>query len=70
MFRRDQRRRWLDLTTVIGYTVYVAVGTQLTILLAQKMTRTYDAAFFRADPLLGFYPVAFADAISYIGWCL
>jgi hypothetical protein len=40
------------------------------ILLAQKMTRTYDAAFFRADPLLGFYPVAFADAISYIGWCL
>jgi len=65
MFRRDQRRRWLDLTTVIGYTVYVAVGTQLTILLAQKMTRTYDAAFFRADALLGFNPVAFADAISH-----
>jgi hypothetical protein len=64
VFRRDQRRRWLDLTTVIGYTVYVAIGTQLTILLARRMTRTYDAEFFRADALLGFNPVAFADAIS------
>jgi hypothetical protein len=36
MFRRDQRRRWLDLTTVIGYTVYVAVGTQLTFCWLKK----------------------------------
>jgi len=65
MFRHDQRRRWLDLTTLIGYAIYVATGTQLTILLAQKMTRTYDATFFRADALLGFNAVTFADAISH-----
>lgn len=64
VFRRDPRRRWLDFTTVIGYTLYVALGTQLTILLARKMTRTYDAVFFRADLMLGFNPVTFADAVS------
>jgi hypothetical protein len=65
VFRRDRRRRWLDLTTVIGYTLYVAIGNQLTIVLARGMTRTYDAAFLRADELLRFNPVAFADAISH-----
>ena len=65
VFRHDQRRRWLDLTTVIGYTMYVAVGTQLFLLLAERVTRTYDSAFLRADALLGFNPVAFADAISH-----
>ncbi len=64
LFRHERRRRWLDLTTVIGYAVYVAIGTQLTVLLARRMTRTYDGAFLRADALLGFDPVAFADAIS------
>ncbi len=65
VFRRDQRRRWLDFTTVIGYAVYVAIGTQLFVLLARKVTRTYDGAFLRADARLGFNPVAFADAISH-----
>ncbi|SRR5712692_168188 len=64
LFRRERRRRWLDLTTVICCAVYVAIGTQLTVLLARRMTRTYDGAFLRADALLGFDPVAFADAIS------
>jgi hypothetical protein len=65
VFRRDQRRRWLDFTTVIGYTIYVAVGTQLFVLLARKEMRTYDGAFLKADARLGFNPVAFADAISH-----
>lgn len=65
VFRRDPRRRWRDLTTVIGYAVYVAIGTQLLILLARRTTCTYDASFLRADALLGFNPVAFADAISH-----
>jgi hypothetical protein len=64
LFRSDPRRRRLDVTTVIGYAVYIAIGSQLAALLARTMTRTYDAAFLRADALLRFNPVAFADAIS------
>ena len=64
IFRRDQRRRWLDLSTVIGYAVYVALGTQLTIFLAQRMRRTYDSEFFRADAFVGFNAVAFANAVE------
>jgi len=64
LFRRERRCRWLDLTTVIGYAVYVAVGTNLTVLLIQRITRNYDRTFLRLDEMLGFHPVAFADAIS------
>jgi PAP2 superfamily len=69
-FRRDQRRRWHDLTTVIGYAVYVIVGTQLHILLVHTVRHPYDAALLRADALLGFNPVAFADAASHHGWLM
>ena len=64
VFRRDPRKRWLDISTLMGYAIYVALGTQLTIFLAQRMTRTYDAEFFRADALLGFNAVTFANAVS------
>jgi hypothetical protein len=66
-FRRDQSRRWHDLTTVIGYAVYVIVGTQLHVLLIRTVTRSYDATFLRADARLGFNPVAFADSASHHG---
>jgi len=67
VFRRDQRRRWHDLTTVIGYAVYVMVGTQLHVLLVRTVTRPYDATFLRADALLRFNALAFADAASHHG---
>ncbi len=65
LFRRERLGRWLDLTTVIGYAVYVAIGTQLAVLLIRTMTRTYDRKFLRLDEMLGFHPVAFADAASH-----
>ena len=70
VFRRDQRRRWHDLTTVIGYAVYVMVGTQLHVLLVHTVTHPYDATFLRADARLRFNPVAFADAASHHGWLM
>ena len=65
LFRRERRGRRLDLTTVIGYAVYVAIGTNVTVLLIRTMTRNYDRTFLRLDEMLGFHPVAFADAVSH-----
>src|SRR6266576_2342687 len=60
-FRRSAAKRWLDVTTVIGYTVYVAVGFEL---MGHNAARTYDPAFLRADALLRFNPIGFADELS------
>jgi len=61
-FRRDLERRRADLTTMIGYTLYVALASNG---LAMHFSgSSYDPAFLRADAILGFNPISFADAIA------
>jgi hypothetical protein len=62
LLRSEPRRRWLDVTTVIGSTVYVALGSQI---MPRGIRHTYDTIFLRADALLGFDPLAFADRTSH-----
>ena len=60
-FRRSARKRWLDVTTMIGYTVYVAVGLEI---MGHLPSHTYDAALLRADLFFGFNPLLFAERIA------
>jgi hypothetical protein len=63
-FRRDMRARRLDLTTVIGYIVYVVIGINLAHWLSPQLAHSYDAAYMRADAAIGFHPIVFADTIA------
>ncbi len=63
-FRRDLQRRRLDITTMVGYTLFVAVGSSLAAYMTRFLTSSYDPAFLRTDAALGFNPIAFADWVA------
>jgi PAP2 superfamily len=67
VFRRDQRQRWQDMVTVMGYAAFVGLGTQIHILLIRLTPRTYDPVFLRGDQMLGFDTMRFAQALSHHG---
>jgi len=62
--RKDPEKRWQDAVTVIGFTVYLSIATEVHLVLLRSTPQTLDVALLRADRALGFDVFAFGEAIG------
>ena len=64
LLRKEREKRWQDAVTVIGFTVYLLIATEVHLVLIHCTPQTLDVAFLRADRALGFDAFAFGEAMG------